>query len=280
MSFKSILFALLICSLSFACKTEKQVSDVDEITSVIMDGQNIQSLLDADGAYPTLSEADCYEIQKRIFLQEYGPKNLAGYKAALTSAGSQKLLNTDHPAAGFLYKSGWRAEGDTILKAAYTLPFIEMELGYYTNTTIDAPLPDVASLKNKIASVFPVIEFPDIGYESIEEVQLKSFLVQNAAAKEFMIGESTPIDQVFDLNGMTFALSSEDVLLGEAKSSDAMGDQWEALLFLINQRIEMGMTIEPKQVLITGSLGRLFPFETGSYFADFGDLGQLSFYIK
>ncbi|MEM6380316.1 MAG: hypothetical protein AAF705_19155, partial [Bacteroidota bacterium] len=212
--------------------------------------------------------------------KEYGPKNLAGYKAALTSAGSQALLDTDHPAAGFLYKSGWRADGDTILKAASTLPFIELELGFYTNTTIEETIPDVATLKTKIASVYPVIELPDIGFPSIDDVNLKSFLVYNAASNEFIIGESTPIGEVEDLNQLVFALSSNDVLLGEAKSSDAMGDQWNALLFLINQRVEMGLKVEPKHVLITGSLGRLFPFETGSYFADFGDLGNLSFYIK
>lgn len=279
MSLNNTLQALLLFCLFVACKTEPSIDLTEEVLSHVLE-QNTTSPLDIATRYPELSEQDCYKIQKEIFLKKHGLKNLAGYKAALTSAGSQALLDTDHPAAGFLYKSGWRAEGDTILKAAYTLPFVEMELGFYTNTTIEEIIPDVATLKTKIASVYPVIELPDIGFPSINEVNLSSFLVYNAASKEFMIGEGTSIDQIEDINEMVFAISQNDVLLGEAKSSDAMGDQWKALLFLINQRVEMGLKVEPEHLLITGSLGRLFPFDTGNYFADFGPLGDLSFFVQ
>lgn len=280
MSLKQILILFLVISLSVACKTEPQTTLTDEVVEALIAPENAKTPLNVASKYPQLSETDCYTIQKQVFLQEHGLKDLAGYKAALTSSGSQALLGTDHPAAGFLYKSGWRANGDTILSAAYTLPFIEVELGFYTNSTIEAPIPDVATLKNKIATIYPVIELPDIGFPSIDQVKLATFIAHNAASKSFLVGEGTPINQIEDLNGMTFTLSADEVLLGEAKSSDAMGDQWEALLFLINQRVEMGLKVEPKHVLITGSLGRLFPFETGAYFADFGTLGSLNFYIK
>ncbi len=280
MSLKQFLILSLLFSFNFACKTEPQTVITDEVVAALVQPQNVATPLDVAATYPQLSEADCYTIQKEVFLQAHGLKDLAGYKAALTSAGSQALLETDHPAAGFLYKSGWRADGDTILSAAYTLPFVELELGFYTNTTIEEFIPDVAALKDKIATVYPVIELPDIGFPSIDQVKLATFITHNAASKSFIIGEGTPLMQIEDLNGLTFALSADDVLLGEAKSSDAMGDQWEALLFLINQRVEMGLKVEPNHVLITGSLGRLFPFETGAYFADFGTLGSLSFYIK
>lgn len=274
----TIAFFLLFC-LFLSCKTEPSSPPSEEVLNLLLE-QKSTTPIDIASKHPELSEKDCYNIQKEVFLKKHSLKNLAGYKAALTSEGSQKLLDTDHPAAGFLYKSGWRADGDTILKAAYTLPFVELELGYYTNTVIEETIPDVATLKTKIASVYPVIELPDIGFPSIDEVNLPSFLVYNAASKEFMIGESTPIDQVDNINELVFALSQNDALLGEANSSDAMGDQWEALLFLINQRVEMGLKVEPKHILITGSLGRLFPFDSGSYFADFGSLGTLSFYIN
>jgi 2-keto-4-pentenoate hydratase len=262
------------------CKQEPKPELSSEVVAAFLAYQNSNEPFDVAQLYPQLTEAESYQVQKQVFLEKYGMKDLAGYKAALTSAGSQKLLKTDHPAAGYLYKSGWVADGDTILKAAYTLPFIELELGFYTNTVIDQKVPDVASLKTKIASVYPVIEFPDIGFPKIEAVQLHSFIAHNAAAKQFIVGESTLLKAAPDLNALTCKLSMNGALVGTAKGSDAMGDQWEALRFLINQRIEQGMEISPKQVLITGSLGRLFPFETGTYFADFGELGSLNFHIK
>lgn len=264
----------------FSCKqNNSEPTEVEIATQAFIDYQGDRPF-DLATSYPAIDETGAYAIQKAVYWANHPENDLAGYKAALTSAGAQKLLETDHAAAGYLPKSGWVPSGDTIISAAYTLPFIEVELGYFIKENISAPVSDTTALKAMVASVYPVIELPDIGFQNIQEVKLTTFIAHNTAAKQFITGTATPIENAPDLNQLTCALSKNDSLLAEAKGSDALGSQWEALRFLINQRVEMGATIEPDDVLITGSLGRLFPFVPGSYKATYGPLGELTFVIK
>lgn len=273
-------FLILGVMLLGACRqNEPETLTLEQITEEML--QHTGPLpFDISTNYPDLSESEAYSIQKAVYFTQHKTDDLAGYKAALTSPGAQALLKTDHAAAGYLPKSGWVADGDTILAAAYTLPFIEIELGFYTNTTITEKVPDIHSLQSMVASVYPVIELPDIGFDSIQQVQLHTFIAHNAAAKQFITGTTTPIENAPDLNQLTCQMYKDGQFLAEAKGADALGDQWEALLFLINQRIELGATIQPADVLITGSLGRLFPFQPGSYRATYGPLGELTFVIR
>jgi 2-keto-4-pentenoate hydratase len=59
-----------------------------------------------------------------------------------------------------------------------------------------------------------------------------------------------------------------------------MGNQWEALYWLINHIIDQGYTIGEGQVLLTGALGEVLPCEPGSYEADFGNVGTVSFTVR
>lgn len=269
-----LLFTLLACRQNEASRDLLSVATQDMI--------NHQGSLPFDLAqhYPEFGEAEAYLIQKDLYFSNHQANDLAGYKAALTSPAAQSLLKTDRPVSGYLPKSGWVADGDTILAAGFTLPFIELELGFYTSQTIQEIIPDVATLQSLIASVYPVIELPDIGFDSIQQLKLTTFIAHNAAACQFITGIPTPITQAPELNALVCHLYKDGQLLGEAKGSDALGNQWEALLFLINQRIELGEEIRAGDVLITGSLGGLHPLQPGSYRATYGDLGEVNFVIK
>ncbi|HKK75038.1 MAG TPA: hypothetical protein VJ953_08210 [Saprospiraceae bacterium] len=273
-------FLLGLLFLLGACRQNEPNADLLEQATQAMINHQGTAPFDLAMAYSDIKENGAYIIQKKVYFTQHPSNDLAGYKAALTSPNSQALLQTDHPAAGYLPKSGWVPDGDTILAAAYTLPFIEVELGYYLKETIRTSVPDLPSLQALVASVYPVIELPDIGFDSIQQVKLTSFIAHNAAAKQFITGTATPLNQAPDLNTLTCQMYKDGQLLGEAKGADALGNQWEALRFLINQRVEMGEEIRPNDVLITGSLGRLYPFATGSYRATYGPLGELTFVIQ
>lgn len=273
------LLGLLLVILGACRQNEPVVPALAMATQEILAHKG-QPPFDLAAAYPELDETDAYAIQKKLYFAQHQTGDLAGYKAALTSPQSQALLQTDHAAAGYLPKSGWVADGDTILAAAYTLPFIEVELGFYTRVTITTPVPDIPTLQSLIASVYPVIELPDIGFDSVSQVQLTTFIAHNAGAKQFITGTVTSLEQAPDLNALTCQVYKNERLLAEAKGADALGNQWEALLFLINQRIELGESVRPTNILITGSLGHLLPFEPGSYQVTYGPLGALNFVIK
>ena len=59
-----------------------------------------------------------------------------------------------------------------------------------------------------------------------------------------------------------------------------MGDQWEALLWLVEQRLRDGYEVKRNDLLITGALGKVIPAEAGRYVADFGKLGRVTFSLR
>jgi 2-keto-4-pentenoate hydratase len=59
-----------------------------------------------------------------------------------------------------------------------------------------------------------------------------------------------------------------------------MGDQWQALLWLVNQTIANGWEIAPGQVGITGALGKMLPVQPGTYRADFAELGTIVWRVQ
>lgn len=69
-------------------------------------------------------------------------------------------------------------------------------------------------------------------------------------------------------------------LINRGKATDTMGDQWKALLWIVNTTLSNGWEIKPGQILITGVLGNMVPGKNGKYVADFGGIGNISFEVK
>jgi 2-keto-4-pentenoate hydratase len=221
-----------------------------------------------------------YRIQQAVFARQHPDGRRAGFKAGLTSSRAQTMLNTDHPASGYLLSSGQLNNGDTVDLTTYTLPFIEMELGYQVKAAIHSPINSLGEMRALVSHIYPVLELPDIGFDSIQQVQLNTFIAHNAAARQFMIGKALPIEQFEDPNAIVSQCYKNDELLAQANGADALGDQWEALRFLINQRIELGEIVQPEDILITGALGPMFPCSRGQYRIDYGRLGTLQLTIQ
>lgn len=275
-------FSLLLflgLALLYSCQTEEASDPVRMIADKIIDHRG-PTPFDLARAYPDLKEPDWYAVQCETIANLYGPDGVAGYKAALTSAPAQEILNTDHPASGYLLRPGWLANGDTIRQAAFTLPFIELELGFFLRDSLRKAPQSAEALQTLVAGVAPVIEFPDLGFSSIDSLNLTNFVVHNAASRQFMVGQVVPLAKAPDLNELSITLYKDGVELGKAKGADALGDQWRALDWLIHHRLEQKDPISKRHLFITGSLGQLFPFQPGEYRADFGTLGSVSFVIR
>ena len=81
-------------------------------------------------------------------------------------------------------------------------------------------------------------------------------------------------------NFLGIEVHKEGDLLLKGDSSDAMGDQWQALLWLVNQTVANGWEIEPGQLLITGAIGKMLPASIGFYQVSYGALGHIDFYVE
>jgi len=138
---------------------------------------------------------------------------------------------------------------------------------------------DVDTLKKMIKGVFPAVELPDIRFVEMKDMKGEDLIVDAVASSKYIVGKLLPPDKV-EVNQVLVSLTLDGKLVNEGKAADAMGDQWKALLWLVNGVTAQGWSIEPGQVLITGAMGNMIPGKPGKYEGDWGTLGKLSWTVK
>ncbi len=229
--------------------------------------------------HPEMDVTMAYAIQKAFVEKFVAHDSIAGFKAGLTTEGGQKKFGVDAPLAGVLFESGRLKAPATIDHAAFHALMLETEIGFVVGSAITQPLKDPAELQAHIQTVMPVIEVPDLGFADMQQLKGLDIIAANVSARQFIVGEKKPVEGI-DLNAVSVKLTLDGQEVNVGKGADALGDQWQAALWLVNTSIEHGWTLEPGQIIITGALGNMIPGKPGTYLADFGDFGQIAFEIR
>lgn len=229
----------------------------------------------------TLANLDvdmAYAVQKSFVEACLDSETIGGFKAALTAPAAQQAFGMAMPITGVLFSNGAQTSGATVEMTNFRTLMLETELGFRLGETITAPLGSVAELRERVNAAFPMIELADPGFGTAKITGF-DLITGNAASAAFLSGIAAPTWRDVDLNAVVVTFSRDGETLHEATAGDVMGDQWQALLWLVNQIAGQGYNLEPGHVLMTGSIGRMHPAKPGSYQADYGDFGKLTFTV-
>lgn len=252
-----------------------------EVVEAIVDARiGVKPFANPSAEIPGLTVEKAYDLQRKMAeaLVKKGHA-ISGFKAGLTAKPVQKKFGVDSALLGPLFKTGEHPAGNVVDRKAFVKPFLETEIGYFLAAKVDKPVKDVASLKKLVKEVCPVIELPDLRYGDLKNLKGPDIVSDGVASAKYIVGKRVPSDKV-DVASTKVALTLEGKPVFEGKASDALGDQWKALLWLVNGVVKQGWAIEPDQILITGALGKMIPAKPGTYEAKFGDLGTISFSVK
>lgn len=235
--------------------------------------------------YPVLSQrgdesltvAAAYQVQQALV----AGNKIAGFKAGLTTEAGQHKFGVVEPIGGVLLTAPLRYSNGAlnIDSNQYNRLMLELELGFVLKHDIDKPLASINELKQLVAFVYPVIELPDLGFEKAPSLHGVDVIASNAAARSVIVGAASEVAAA-DVNALSVSLYHNDKLILVGKGSDAMGDQWQALLWLINHSLQQGYCIEAGQLLITGALGKMLAASPGDYRAAFAEYGELHFTVQ
>ncbi len=253
----------------------------DQIVEAIVDARLATKPFPLPGSQiDGLSPDKAYQLQKKLaeVMAQKGHK-VSGFKGGLTSAPAQKKFGVEHPLMGPLFANGLYEPGTMVETTSFIRPFIETEVGYVVGKKIDQPMESADSLKSHIQAVAPVIELPDLRFAELKGLTAADLVVDAVASAGYLVGRSRKPEDV-SLDDVTVTLQRDGETVNEGRAKDALGGQWEALAWLVNEAVDRGWTIEPGHILITGALGKMIPAKPGSYVADFGELGKISFSVK
>ncbi len=224
-----------------------------------------------------------YEQARMRLSEQIKSDPIIGFKAGLTSQAGMEKFKVNTPLAGVLLKSGLFNSNEKPTKIAlshFEKLMLETEIGFIASSRIVHPLTSIEELQSKFSQVAPVIELPDLGFGARVALTGANLVEYNVAAKAILVGTPLPLKSIANINELTTQLTHNNNLVISGNSRDALGDQWQALLWLVNQVVAMGYTIEPSHLLITGALGPMIPAQPGQYAADFTELGQIQFYVQ
>ena len=231
--------------------------------------------------YDQLNSASAYDIQHALVIHEMRKKRvIGGFKAGFTQAALRAKYRTKEPVSGVLFLDAGFRDGDEIDSGLFKKPMLEVEIGYVLRSPITRQLHSVADLKTYISHAVPAVEIPDLNYVNVGGLNANDIIATNVAASRYVVGKPFVLPDLAQVNEIRVALYRDDQVLDTGAASDALGNQLEALLWLVNDAYAHGWQLQAGQLLITGTLGKMNPGLPGSYRADYGLGRTLSFVLK
>lgn len=269
----ALLAAVLVCSIAAAAPNELAF----QLIQAEFDHQPIPILTKAD---PRLTNDGAYLVQKAyVTMKLAGGDAVAGYKGGLTAAGVQKRFGMSAPVTGVLFASGMLKGSPVLERKGFGALMLETEIAMELGAPITETLPDIASLRRVIRIVAPAIEVPDLGFADMKALKAPDLIAANVSARQYIIGAGVAPEN-FDLNQVRVTLYHNGAAINSGPGSDALGDQWNAALWLVNSMVEQGYIIEAGSILLTGALGAMLPGKPGNYIADYGSFGRIEFEVR
>ncbi|MBT5903372.1 MAG: 4-oxalocrotonate decarboxylase [Opitutaceae bacterium] len=274
-------FRFTLISLFLVVPTVAFAQSTDEWSAAVLKSLERRQPIPAMGADSyNATERQAYEVQKIVVEKLIaGGDEPVGHKAGLTSEAAQAKFDVFEPVAGALLKSHVKNTGTFVSRRQFKGMMVEMEIGFELKLSIRAEPRDVEELKSKVRQILPIVELPNIHFDPSDKVSGLDVIASNVAAATVIKGRAKPIGTI-DLNEIEATLTLDKEVIAEGVGSDAMGDQWEALLWLVRQRLRDGYEVKRNDLLITGALGQVVPAESGRYVADFGKLGRVTFSMR
>lgn len=226
----------------------------------------------------TLEEAGIAQAAYVSALIESGRK-FAGIKGAVVGEGGQRHFGIEGPLSAVLFRRGWHKVGPEKIRIPIrdgALPGVETELGIVLGRNIEAEISSIEELKSHVRAIVPVVELPAGKHDWNEPPQAIDLVAANVDSDSYIVGPETT-DLTTDLDALKIQLFHGDEMVNETTGGDARGGQWSNFLHQVNWAVRAGYPLEAGHLVITGALGKIAKDGAGSYRADFGELGEISF---
>lgn len=219
------------------------------------------------------TEGNAYVIQELLHkkMMQATKDSIVGFKAGITAEPQIKRFKAPSPASAPLFKSGLIIVADT--KKTLTIKsfpgiMLETEIAFKTAKAIKKPVASKAELRDMIKSVHACIEIPRVYFTDLSRVFFFDLTAAGVGTYKFIIGPPRDFKNI-DLDSVDVILTRGGETVNSGKGGDAMGSQWNALLWLVNNAVARNGGVEKDQYLLTGALGAMIPGKPGSYVAKF-----------
>jgi 2-oxo-hept-3-ene-1,7-dioate hydratase len=236
--------------------------------------------------HPEMGMDDAYQVQNAIYRAklEEGRK-VIGWKIGLTSKAMQYALNIDIPDSGILFDDMLFENGATVPAGRFIQPRIEAEIAFIMKDAIggaDVTREDVIAATDYVA---PSIEILDTRIQRIDPETGKARTVfdtisDNAANAGIVLGPERHAVDAFDLRWVGAITSRNGEVEETGLGAGVLNDPVESVVWLARRMAQYGQSIEPGQIILSGSFIRPVECPSGTdIHADFGPFGSVDIHF-
>ncbi len=218
-----------------------------------------------------------YRIQKELvkLLLADGDR-IVGHKVGLTSKPMQRLIGMDSPDYGPVLASTVYTDGAEVPMSRFIQPKIEAEIVFVLGAPLRGPGVSVFDAARAVSGVAAAVEIVD---SRIEDWKIGLADTIGDLASNGAVATSSRLVPLSGLDtrllGMVLTRNGE--LVDTAAGAAALGDPVLVVAWLANTLGELGVTLEPGHLIMTGALHAAVPMAAGDVFrAEFATLGSVT----
>lgn len=210
-----------------------------------------------------LDDAGAESVQRMAVLNlrpRWG--EVAGYKAALTSAAARARFGADQPLSGMLLENMFTTTGATVSLRHLVRPLLEVDLLVRVADDAIGQATTTDEVLAALGQVIPFLEIPDLMFADPSVITSADIRAVNAGARLGVMGAPVPVTEATaaQLAAMTVELLDGDGrTLVQADGSALMGHPLNAALWLVTDLARRGETLKAGDLLSLGSLGPPLP---------------------
>ena len=216
-----------------------------------------------------LAEGDipaAYRIQKtNIARLVAGGARRVGRKIGLTSKAVQTQLGVEQPDFGVLLDTmKWEGNAVTVPLTGLIAPRIEAEIAFVLAADITQTRLARDELAGSIGGMAAAAEIVDSAIAGWD-IKIVDTIADNASSGRFAIGGIVVLRAGDDLPARAMRMSKNGVVVSSGSGAASLGDPLTALAWLADVSIDFGDPLRAGEIILSGALGPMVPFESALY---------------
>ena len=232
--------------------------------------------------HPEINMDDAYAIQKAIYQAKLAEgRHVIGWKIGLTSKAMRSALNIDIPDSGILFDDMLFEHSATIAPRRFIQPRIEAEIAFVMKDRIagaDVAREAIIAATDYVAPAIEILDTRIVRTDAATGQSRKIFdtISDNAANAGVVLGPEQHSIRSIDLRWVGAIVSRNGEVEETGLGAGVLNDPVESVLWLAQRMAQYDQSIEPGQIILSGSFVR--PVECpadSSLCADFGDFGRV-----
>lgn len=233
--------------------------------------------------HPDMGMDDAYAIQNAIYRAKVAQgQSVVGWKIGLTSKAMQYALSIETPDSGILFDDMVFSDGAIVPNGRFIQPRIEAEIAFVMKSPIGGADVSRNDVLDATDYVTPSIEILDTRIVRMDTETGKTRTVfdtisDNAANAGVVLGSERHSVDAFDLRWVGAITSRNNAVEETGLGAGVLNDPVESVVWLARRMAQYGQSIEPGQIILSGSFIRPIECPAGAEIhADFGTFGTVN----